>query len=57
MDYDVPIMAFREIHQKIEALHEPVSSVFFYQAQGPAEGGPWGRGAAIYLNFAFLGSL
>lgn len=45
--YDVPLFTETEIQQKIEALSEPGSSVFFYQARGPAVGGPLGRGAAI----------
>jgi hypothetical protein len=44
---DVPLFTEAEIQQKIEALSEPGSTVFFYQAQGPAVGGPLGRGAAI----------
>ena len=47
MDYDVPILTLQEIHQKIEALRDPGSTVFFYQARGPVAGGPLGRGAAI----------
>jgi hypothetical protein len=45
--YDVPLFTETEIQQKIEALSEPGSTVFFYQARGPAVGGPLGRGAAI----------
>jgi len=45
--YDVPLFTETEIQQKIEALTEPGSTVFFYQARGPAAGGPLGRGAAI----------
>jgi hypothetical protein len=44
---DIPFFTETEIQQKIEALSEPGSSVFFYQARGPAAGGPLGRGAAI----------
>lgn len=44
---DVPLFTETEIMQKIEALTEPGSTVFFYQARGPAVGGPLGRGAAI----------
>jgi hypothetical protein len=47
VSYDVPLFTETEIQQKIEALAEPGSTVFFYQAQGPAVGGPLGRGAAI----------
>lgn len=36
-----------EIQQKIEALSEPGSTVFFYQARGPAQGGPLGMGCAV----------
>jgi hypothetical protein len=45
--YDVPLFTETEIQQKIEALSEPGSTVFFYQARGPAVGGPLGQGAAI----------
>jgi hypothetical protein len=45
--FDVPLFTETEILQKIEALSEPGSTVFFYQARGPAVGGPLGRGAAI----------
>ena len=47
MDYDVPILTVQEIQQQIEALGDPGSTVFFYQARGPAAGGPLGRGAAM----------
>jgi hypothetical protein len=47
VSYDVPLFTGAEIQQKIEALSEPGSAVFFYQARGPAVGGPLGRGAAI----------
>jgi hypothetical protein len=47
VSYDVPLFTEAEIQQKIEALSEPGSTVFFYQARGPAVGGPLGRGAAI----------
>ena len=43
----VTIFTKEEILRKIEALQEPGSSVFFYQARGSAAGGPLGRGAAI----------
>lgn len=36
-----------EIKQKIEALSQPGSSVFFYLAGSAASGGPLGRGAAV----------
>lgn len=45
--YDGPFFTQEEIQQKIEKLSEPGSTVFFYQARGPAIGGPLGRGAAI----------
>ena len=41
------LFSLAEIQEKIEALKEPGSSVFFYQARGPAYGGPLGRGAAV----------
>jgi hypothetical protein len=44
---DVPLFTETEIRQKIEALSEPGSTVFFYQAAGPAHGGPLGMGAAV----------
>ena len=47
VSYDVPLFTEAEIQQKIEALSEPGSSVFFYQARGPARGGPLGMGAAV----------
>jgi hypothetical protein len=43
----IPFLTETEALQKIEALTELGSSVFFYQARGPAVGGPLGRGAAI----------
>ena len=45
--WDVPIFTEPEIRQKIEALSEPGSTVFFYLARGPTHGGPLGQGAAI----------
>jgi len=44
---EVTIFTEAEILQKIEALTEPGSTVFFYQARGGAWGGPLGRGAAV----------
>ena len=44
---DVTIFTEAEIQQKVEALTEPGSTVFFYQARGGASGGPLGRGAAV----------
>jgi len=47
MNFDTPIFTEDEIAQKIEALVEPGSSVFFYMDHGPANGGPLGKGAAV----------
>jgi hypothetical protein len=47
MNFDTPIFTEDEIGQKIEALVEPGSSVFFYVGNGPAYGGPLGKGAAV----------
>jgi hypothetical protein len=47
ISFDTPLFTEAEIRQKIEALREPGSTVFFYQARGPAIGGPLGRGAAV----------
>jgi hypothetical protein len=44
---DVPLFSQEEIQQKIEGLSEPGSTVFFYMARGPSNGGPLGRGAAV----------
>ena len=44
---DVTIYAEEGIQQKVEALSEPGSTVFFYLAGSPREGGPLGRGAAV----------
>ena len=44
---EVTIFTEAEIQQKVEALTEPGSTVFFYQARGGASGGPLGRGAAV----------
>ena len=44
---DVPIYQKEEIQQKIEALSEPASTVFFYLAGSSSTGGPLGRGAAV----------
>jgi len=53
--FDVPLFTETEILQRIEALSEPGSTVFFYQARGPAVGGPLGQGAAIVeLNPNYL---
>jgi hypothetical protein len=45
--WDTPIFTEAEIQQKIEALSDPGSSVFFYMARGTAHGGPLGMGAAV----------
>ena len=47
MDDDVPLLTESEIVQKIEALSEPGSTVYFYQSRGPNVGGPLGRGVTI----------
>ncbi len=47
VSYDVPLFTEAEIQQKIEALSEPASTVFFYQTAGPAVGGPLGRGTVV----------
>jgi len=44
---EITILTEAEIQQKIEALSKPGSTVFFYQAREPAQGGPLGRGCAI----------
>ncbi|MBI2868865.1 MAG: hypothetical protein HYX96_03450 [Chloroflexi bacterium] len=53
---DTPIYTEHEIRQKIEAMTEPGSTVFFYMAAGPTHGGPLGMGAAVIeLNAAYPG--
>ena len=47
VNWDTPIFTQAEIQQKIEALKEPGSTVFFYMAKGVNSGGPLGMGAAI----------
>jgi hypothetical protein len=47
VDYETPIFTEDEIREKIEAMKEPGSTVFIYQAAGPAHGGPLGMGAAV----------
>ncbi len=47
MNFDTPIFTEDEIGQKIGALVEPGSSVFFYADHGSAHGGPLGKGAAV----------
>jgi len=56
MSFDTPIYTEDEIRQRIEALVEPGSSVFFYADHGAAHGGPLGRGAAVIeLNPSYPG--
>jgi hypothetical protein len=47
VNWDIPIFTQDEIQQKIEALKEPGSTVFFYMAAGSTHGGPLGMGAAV----------
>ena len=47
VNWDTPIFTQAEIQQKIEALKEPGSTVFFYTARGGKHGGPLGMGAAV----------
>ncbi len=47
VNWDTPIFTQAEIQQKIEALREPSSTVFFYVARGVKSGGPLGMGAAV----------
>jgi hypothetical protein len=47
VNLDTTIFTEPEILQKIEALKEPGSTVFFYMANGTARGGPLGMGAAV----------
>ncbi len=44
---DTTIFTEDEIRQKIEALSEPGSTVFFYMARGATHGGPLGMGATV----------
>jgi len=54
VNFDVPLLSEAEILNKIEGMKEPGSTVLFYQARGPASGGPLGRGAAmVELNPEF----
>jgi len=46
-NWDTTIFTEAEIQQKIEALNEPGSTVFFYMARGSAIGGPLGMGASV----------
>lgn len=45
--FRVPLFTEAEIQQQIEGLSQPGGTVFFYQARGPARGGPLGMGAAV----------
>jgi hypothetical protein len=47
VNWDTPILTQAEIQQKIEALSEPGSTVFFYVGRGSGHGGPLGMGAAV----------
>ena len=47
VNLDTTIFTEAEILQKIEALKEPGSTVFFYMATGSAHGGPLGMGATV----------
>ena len=54
---DVRIFTEAEIREKVEALTEPNSTVFFYVAGSPCSGGPLGRGALVVeLNPAYPGN-
>jgi len=56
VSWDTTIFTQAEIQQKIEALSEPGSTVFFYMARGSGHGGPLGMGAALVeLNPNFPG--
>jgi hypothetical protein len=45
--WTTPIYTEAEIKQKIEALSQPGSIVYFYQARGGQNGGPLGKGAVV----------
>lgn len=47
VNWATPIFTEAEIQQKIEALKEPGSTVFFYLKAGIKHGGPLGMGAAV----------
>jgi len=56
VSWNTTIFTQAEIQQKIEALSEPGSTVFFYRARGSSHGGPLGMGAAVIeLNPNFPG--
>lgn len=55
-NWNIPIFVEAEIRQKIEALTQPGSTIFFYQARGGKSGGPLSKGANIIeLNPLFPG--
>ena len=47
VNWDTPIFTQAEIQQKIEAISEPGSAVFFYTGKGGKHGGPLGMGASV----------
>jgi hypothetical protein len=47
LNWDTPIYTEPEILKKIEALTQPGSTIFFYQARGSKSGGPLSKGANI----------
>jgi hypothetical protein len=47
VNWDVPLLSEADIMAKIEALSQPGSTIFFYQARGGTHGGPLGMGAAV----------
>ena len=47
VNWDTPIFTQDEIQQKIEAISEPGSTVFFYMGRGGNHGGPLGMGASV----------
>jgi len=56
VQWDTPISTEAEIREKIEALNQPGSTVFFYMAAGSAHGGPLAMGAAVIeLNADYPG--
>jgi hypothetical protein len=55
VNWDTPIFTEAEIRQKIEALSQSGSTVFFYMARGGNHGGPLGMGASVIeLNPSYL---
>jgi len=47
INWDTPLFTEAEIQQKIEAISQPGSTVFFYTGRGGKHGGPLGMGAAV----------